>query len=1306
MQTIRRLVPNFIIEKHKANELRGTIQGAAIFVDLSGFSNMVDALSVHGQRGAEVLAGLMRDVFEPLVNAVYAQGGFVIGYAGDAFNALFPAEQVPGQETKRCLAALVAMQAHTQAHPQVETPFGIFPISIKAGMGYGETRWQMFKSETDRHLTYWIRGASLNRAILAEAHAHAGDIFADPVSFEYIKKNVEAEPTKGAFQITKILAPLPVPTGITEPDPDLTPMNSFFPESLLRQPTVGEFRHIINVFVDIPVNISDEAMVTPFMQTVYALQEKYGGFFLRPELGDKGFNLLIFWGAPVARERDVERALSFVIDLATRTKLTLRAGISYRTAYAGFMGASLREDYTAYGWGITFASRLMTYAKQGEIWVDEEIARRAKEAFDLKYLGNYSYKGLTKKQRTYRLLGKKSEKQAIYHGELIGRKAEMDMLASFMAPIRAGHFAGLMLVRGEAGIGKSRLIYAFQNSEYFKDFPVQWLRLPAEELVRNAFNPFKPWLRRRFGVTENETDAANWESFSSALEMLVASLPDPKLASELRRTASVLAALLNLTQPDTFYESLDIKARYENTFIALSTLFRAESLHNPIVLLLEDAHWLDEDSVAFINYFIRSLLADDKDYPIALIATQRPEGNTSLSEEAPAQNITLGKLSSVGLHALAEDTLGKPIAENLGTLLEARAEGNPFFAEQILRYLSEEKLLTIDKDGKYSTDKKALSSLPMDVRAIMIARLDRLTQQVRETVQTASVLGREFIVDVLVEMLRSQLEKLPGYVQEAEQAKIWAHLNEIEYIFSHALLRDAAYSMQLAVRQQALHALAFAALKEVHQENLKPYYGELAYHAEKGNLTEEAIHYLTLAGDLAKDAYQNRQAIDYFTRTLALLPKDKKEERFELLIKRVEAFYNLGDSNSQVDDLAEMDKLAHELNDDILQARSLIRAAYRFTVMGDAPQTVEHMSKAKKLIQNTNADKILMTVYMILPDALMRQGKLTEARIAAEEGLAHAQRIHDQTGEAYTSLTLGLIALEQDSPTTAKKHQEKALSIARKLKDHYLEGKALNNLALAVGMTQGDYYAAYQYFKQALAVFQEQGNQTGKGLVLANLGWISSILGDYPNAMSYYESSLKINRELGNNLQERFTYINLSASSIGQGLKSEALEWANKALQHALDAQDRMAEHWSYFYIGHAQLLNNEFEAAKEAFLECMKIRKEVAGADILITEARAGLAQAYISFQESDMASQEAEAIYQHMETNPAFEGAEEPLRIYLSLHNAFAKNKDPRTQQVLKNASQLLEQQVKKLNSTEAQRIFVENVPWRKTIKEKAEN
>ncbi len=1307
MQTVRRLVPNFIIEKHKANEMTGSFEGAAIFADISGFSNMVDTLSTYGQQGAETLADLMRQVFEPLVNAVYEQGGFVIGYAGDAFNAVFPADQAPVQAAQRCLSALMKMQTHLKAHPEIKTPFGTFPFALKAGMGYGEIRWQMFQSKADKHLTYWMRGEALNRAVFAEARANPGDIVVDPVAFEHLKDIVESMPAKGVQRILGASVPLPTPLPITEPEQELFPANHFFSDELLQQPIVGEFRHVVNLFIDIPLNISDEALATPFMETVYDLQEQYGGFFLRPEIGDKGFNLLIFWGAPTAHERDIERALNFMLDLSTRTKLTLRAGISYHTAYAGFMGAPLREDYTTYGWGITLAARLMAYAHKGEFWISEDIARRAQHDFDLKYLGESQYKGFAKKQRTYQLLGKKSEKQAIYPGKMIGRSEELVQLKTFFDPLHEKKFAGALIIEGEAGIGKSRLLYAYRNAEEYQDLIAEWIEIRADELIHDAFNPFKPWLRKRFGINERESDAKNWATFTRAIEMLAASLPDPKLASELRRTDTVLASLVNLFKPETFYETLDAKARYENTFTALSTLLFAESFHTPVVIFLEDAHWLDEDSATFLAYFMHTLSVENAEqHPVALIATQRPGKNPAFAEPSYTQKIMLGKLSRENIQALAGDILDAPIDNDLVSLLEKRAEGNPFFSEQILRYLSENKLLILDEKGIYSASHEAQTSLPLDIRAVMIARLDRLTQKVRETVQTASVLGREFIIDILLKMLHSQREKLPDYVHKAEQASIWAHISEIEYLFHHALLRDAAYSMQLEARQRDLHILAFEAMEELYQEDIATHYGELAYHAEKGGLKTKALHYLISAGDLAMSAYQNRPAIDYFTRALALLPKDELRTKFELLIKRVECLYNIGDPKSQEQDLKEMENLAQKLNDNNLLARTYMRHVRRYSALGNSQKVIQYVSDAKELAQSAQADEVLMSTYISFPDALSRTGKPKEAHEQAMEGLAYARKTKNRYGEAHMLTALGLATLELEGPIAAQKYQEEALTIARELKNRYLEGKVLNNLANAVGLAQGDYHTAYKYFLQALSVFQEQGNQTGKGLALANLGWAAAMLGDYETAITYYKRSLLINKKQGNLRNETYTYINMSASAIGQGVPGDALSYIHKGLDFSTRIKDRIAEGWAYFYLGHAHLLNGQFVNARRAFMQSLCIRKETKAAAILLIETQAGLAEAHEALGNFSAASSDAEAIYQYMQGEPSFEGAEEPLRIYRALYRTLKQNKDERAKTVIKNANQLLNEQVSKLRSKEAQYAFVENVPWRRAIKKEAES
>lgn len=1298
---MRALVPAFILEKHFAGQTRGDLEAAALFVDLSGFSAMADTLSLQGQYGAEILAEMMRVIFEPLVNAVYEQGGFVIGYAGDAFNAVFPASQSAAESMMRCLAAAKQMQAHIQSHHAIKNSLGEFPISVKIGLGYGETRWQIFKSVNGEHATFWFRGSSLNDAVLAEEIAAPGKIIARPSAYEVIKDAVRVERVGDCFEIAHVKNDLPIPLPIPNFQPDSAQLNIFFPEAVSYLPAIGEFRQVVNLFIDIPINISDEALITPFMETVYLLQEKYGGFFLRPDLGDKGFNLLMFWGAPIAHENDVELALNFILELSERTHVNLRAGITYRIGYAGFMGSTLREDYTNYGWGINLAARLMEHATPGSFWMDAEVARRAEKRFKTEYLNDFHFKGFAQKQKTYVLTGRKDLIETVYQGELLGRDHEMEQLSKFVNPLMSGEFAGIMVLRGEAGIGKSRLVHSFQKSKYFQEFDAQWVVCQANEILRLSYNPFIDWLRARFGFQELQPDSVNWESFLSHLQPLIENTADPELAAELKRTSSFLAALLNISVPDSLYAQLDAKGRYENTQIALATLFRAESLQKPLVLFLEDTHWLDEDSGAFISYFIRSIKSEPaKQYPIAVIATQRLEGvSIHMMEDVAMFNIKLGKLTSDSLALLAKNILGRPVSKSLVGLLNSRAEGNPFFAEQIVRFLFENNALVLDADEVYSPSPNAKASLPFDVQAVLTARLDRLSRQVRETVQTASVLGREFEMRLLAQMLKQDVH-LEEYVKAAEDANIWTPLNELEYIFRHALLRDAAYSMQLESRQRVLHKLAFNSIEELYNIDLEPHFGELAYHAERAGLKEKALRYLKLAADSALISYQNTQAVDYITRALALIPKSDLRRQFDFIYQRAKVFYNVGDRAWEDADLRILEELAPRLKDDKLIGQVLTRRAYYYSTTSENAKVIASCEQAIRFARSSNDVETLLEIYNVLPSAFSRTGRLDEAYARAEDALVFSRSISNRLGEGNALTSLGLISLEKFGPSHAYELQFQALEIAREIGDRDLESKALNNIANVVGLSQGDYSAALDYFEQSLQIHQEQGNQYAVGFSLTNLGWVSGILGDYETALNYHVRALAVAREVGNRTQEMYTLINLSAAAVGKGNPAVAINWAEKAFELSEKIGDRTGIAWSFFYLGYGFLLNKQYARAKSIFIDSLKIREEI-DVKVLVAESRAAIAQASFEMHDLDAAMNEVEKILLYMKENPNLEGAEEPLRIELVCFLVLREKKDPRSTVVLQNAIQLLDAQVSKLRSEEARRMYVENVPWRRALK-----
>ncbi|MFZ5911173.1 MAG: AAA family ATPase [Chloroflexota bacterium] len=1297
---MRRLIPDYVADQYRAGRTRGQLRAAGIFVDLSGFSKMADALARHGQPGAEALAEVMCAIFEPLVGAVYAQAGFVVGYAGDAFTAVFPDEAGNSPAALRCLAAVQAIQSHTRARPSVTTPFGRFPIFVKVGLGFGQVDWLILRSSDGRRATCCMRGACVDEAVEAEGCAQPGEVLLSEAAYQALRTEVQAAPVRGCYRLTSVHGDLPASLPITEPLPAPDLQGVFYPGELASLPDVGEFRQVVNLFIDIPIDPSNEAFVKPFMESVFDLQERYGGVFLRPDIGDKGFNLLIFWGAPTAHENDVERALGFMLELFERTGLPFKAGVTYLAAYAGFMGAPLREDYTAYGWGVNLAARFMGMAGAGQVWLDEETARLAEKHFSVRYLDDFVVKGFAGRQKAYQLLGRKKLAETVYRGALVGREAELERLAQFFAPLRDGKFCGALVIRGEAGIGKSRLAHACQVSDFFASTPARWIVCQSDEILRQSFNPFRDWLQGRFGYREGEANESNLEHFERELQGLAGKMSDPLLASELVRTASVLAALLGLSSPGSLYEQLDAKGRYENLFIALGALLRAESLQSPLVIFIEDLQWLDEDTRAFLPYLVRTLLAEPgKEYPIAILGTQRLEGPGLRFDEALAfQTLDLERLAPVHLSRLARGVLGASVSPRLLRLLESRAEGNPFFAEQILRYLAEKEMLSLKPDGRYDTLDDSLEALPLEVGAVLMARLDSLAREERAVVQTAAVLGREFELRLLANML-SGMADLPHKIASAERADIWFPLDEIRYMFCHAMLRDAAYAMQLRTRQRRLHALAVTTMEVLYSGEITSHSGELAYHAERAGLVEQARLYLNLAGETAAGAYRNALAVDYFSRALRFIPPAEGRARFDLLVKRERLYGIMGERALQRKDLTRLRLLAQRLGDEASLVRVWVLYARYYFNAGEFVQADEYARRAADSELATGDVETILDGYAVWPLALLRLGRLHEAMQKVEDGLALARRAGHRILEGYIANSAGLIALEQKNPAAASRFLEDALSIARETGERTLEARSLNNLANVAGFVLGDYVSAREYYRQAYAIVHERGDRVAEGIALTNLGWVSGVMGDLPAARSYQRQALSLAREVGNRYQEAYALINLSAAAVVQGDAPESLRYARQAHELVLTIGERSAEGWALFCLGHAYLLCDDVVSARDMFQRSIAIREELEQPGPLI-ESVAGLAQAALAADDIPTAREYIETILTHLTSGGTLEGAEEPLRVHLVCYQVLMKAQDPRSGVVLRTAIQHLETQVSKLSGEKARRMYIDHIPWRRAL------
>jgi class 3 adenylate cyclase/tetratricopeptide (TPR) repeat protein len=1293
---MHRVVPELIVENYRKGCYSGEFQAVSLFLDLSGFSTMTDALMQHGQHGAEVLAGLMYGLFDPLVQSIFDFGGKIVGFAGDGVMALYPIETDAPSTALKALTAADVIQKRFRENPTRQTVYGEFSLSAKIGLGHGTVSWGILRSARGDQATYYFRGSAVEEAAEAEHHAKAGEILLSRNIYELLREDIHSTPSDSLRCFKGFCFETPLPVRLEFPPVDLSIARQFMPEDVIANDVRGEFRQVVNLFMRFP-DLSSEAL-EKMMSTVFELRNRYGGLVSRLDFGDKGSNMLMLWGAPVAYENDIGRALNFLLDLKSAMEFPITAGVTYYISHAGYLGSSLYEDYTCYGWGVNLASRFMMAAKEGEIWVDDRIARRLASRFELDYVGKQTFKGFAAEQKVYLLRGYTQILEPRYQGELVGREEELAQLRHFTEPLWQGKFAGLLLISGEAGIGKGRLVHEFRASTRQKGKRVLWAVCESNQILRQSFNPLCSWLFRYFGISRNQPLEGQKQSFNAQLDDLLQSLPDSELARELQRTRSILGALLNLRWDDSLYEQLDAEARYNNTFLALVALLRAESLRQPVIMLLEDFQFTDKDTQDFLPRLKRAILAAEESYPVALLVTTRPPGH-GLAKDLIDARIDLRSISPEATEHLIEISLGGPPAPDLVNLTVERSEGNPYFAEQILRYLQEENLIETSQAGWRLVGEIEEAFLPGDIRSVLVARLDQLGRGVRESIQTASVLGREFEIRLLEQMWR-QDDRIHQHIVQAEQAAVWNPSDDIHYVFSHGLLRDAAYEMQMQARRRELHALAVEALEHLYGD-VKDRYAELAYHARYAGLNAKAQKYYLLAGKIAGESYQNHQAIEYYKRALGFTSRSDLQTQFDLLIERVEVFNRIGNRAAQLKDLETLELLATQLNDQQrLTKAKILRAQYSFTT-GDYQATVELSQAVAVLSKELGQMELALGVYLVWSHALLRLGKPDEAMTKAVDGLQLARLSGKRTEEGRALTSMGLIALESNEAGIGRKYLEEAVAIARETKERTLEARALANLANSAAFVQKDYVTARSYYEQANSLNLEQGHRYAQAITMGNIGWVCGMMGDFPAAQAFNEQALIIAREVGNIYQETYTLMNLSKLAEVLGKASEAVKHAQSAIDLSIKTGDRTAEAWSTLYLGHAYLLSSRFEDAKTAFAKALDIRREL-GQVSLGTEPAAGIIQVALRMDDIFLATSLMEELMDYISRDAALEATEEPLRVYLACYSVLERIGDLRSIGILEQAEHLLEAQVSKLNDEQARRMYIDNIPWRRAIEQ----
>lgn len=1190
---MKNLVPYFILQRYAKKEYHGHFHAVGLFVDLSGFTVTTETLLQHGQQGAEDLAGIMRSVFTPLVQSIYEHGGMITGFAGDAFTALFPMDNQDQGEDVRLYAALRAAKKIQQvmAASRNHTALGhSFTFAVKLGLAEGQVEWGIMQAPNpgQRH-AYYFRGEAIEGAATAEKQAEQGAIILSPQLGERYKHVVTAEPAADHLRVLTIIDNLPAAPGISLPEIDNEQRKPFLPPELIDIENPGEFRDVFTVFLGIGSTSFHEELAA-VMGLIFDLQFQYGGYLNGIDFGDKGCNLLFFWGAPTAHENDADRVMNFLLRLKQEATFEYRVGVTYQLMYAGQVGSDLRHDYSCYGRGINLAARQMMKAGWGELWADQRTYEKVHAGFRLSLVEQISFKGFAEKMPVYAITGREdSEILRSYKGGMIGRKHELNQLEQIFAPIREGRFAGGASIIGEPGMGKSRLADAFkeeQDTVYGDSF--NWFLCPADEIIRGSFNPFRHFLKRYFFQSEAASEAVNKEHFAGKFQALIAQVPDPGIRQELERTESLLGALLGLFRPGSLYDKLDPKLRFENTLSALKNLFVAESLIRPLIIELEDSHWLDSDSKQFIRFLTRNIEA----YPIAILIVSRdPEDSGLLDSQVDTREFQLSKFDRENTRCLAHDILGTDVDDSLVELLWQKTGGNPFFAEQMVRYLFEQEMLVPTEHGL--APRKTDLVVPDDVRAVITARLDRLSPSGKKLVQTASVLGREFDQTILAGMREKQSEKDAIEVSTEELNKIWQALDEIRYMFHHALMRDSVYNMQLLAELKKLHLAAAEVIESLYSDDLQFYYSDLAYHFEMAEAKAKTVEYYEKAADLAKNDYQNEQALSHYDKLLDWLDDGEKEKRFAVLLKKGSILELIGRWGEAEVVYREASDIAEQLNDRIKIVQTCRKLGWRFFKKGDHKKAVEYFEKALASSRAANDETGISIVMGKMGIIHMRAGDYGKAEECFREDLVLSEKLGHTKGVAYAFGNLGDIHFRRGNFDQAMEYYAKRLRIFQELGERSGISMAHGGLG-DVNWRRGDYAQAMVCYNNKLELAEELGDLHNIFGTLVNMGTVFSEKGEFDQALSYLERAENVARQLGD--QEG---IAKSARLIGAVYRKKAdyenaIVWLKRAEEFNRELNDTEEISIVYYNMGYTYQKQGDGERAMKYFQLGLKLSEDI----------------------------------------------------------------------------------------------------------------
>jgi predicted ATPase/class 3 adenylate cyclase len=993
-----------------------------------------------------------------------------------------------------------------------------------------------------------------------------------------------------------------------------------------------------------------------------------------------GDGLLAAFGTHDASEDDPESAIRAGLDIIAEAQrhaaaARQRHGVDGFNVRVGIdtgpvlLGGGVDAEGSIRGATVNMAARMEQTAPPGGLRIHHDTYRHVRGVFHVTEEAPLSVKGSAEPLTTYLVHGTKPRAFRVatrgiegVETRMVAREAELAQLQDAFRRLQAGARFTVVTVVGDAGVGKSRLLYEFEN--WAEAQPGNFCLFRGRAEPRTQHQPFgllRYVLAWRLQI--NDDDDAD-----SARRKLVDGVA-PLFDSDGEAQAHLLGQLIGLdfsSSPHVRGIVDDARQLRNRAFHAATMVLERMASHfnAPPLLLLDDLHWADDGSLDFIDH----LAQVHRDRPTLVLCLTRD----TLFERRPDfprlvavhERIALQPLDKRASRELVGVMLQRldPVPVALRELITGGAEGNPFYMEELLRMLIDDGAIRTGAERWELVPERLLAAhVPPTLTGVLQARLDGLPAAEKRALQQASVIGFVFWDRALAAIDAASPAALDSLVQRGlllprDHPSLEG---QKEYAFKHLILHQVTYESLLKRSRREHHAQVAEWFVQLGGDRSTEVLGPAAEHFERAGETARALDHYTRAAEDAAARYANDAMLGFAERGLALADSSDHPMRWRLLAVRESHRLYEGDRAAHQADLDALAAIAEAQDDNQSRTAVALRRATALRIAGDYVAAEAAGRQGLALAQPLQASPHAVALHHSLADSLIGQGRYDDARKMSEDGLVLASERNDRVAESKLINSLGLIAMEQ-----------------------------------------GDLTRAAQHFEQGLRMVREIGNRDDECLRLSNLGSVYPRLGDYDRARQCLEQGLQLARSIGQRAPEAVLLLNTASVAHLQGDEAGALAFANAAHDSAVATGQRDLEAFARLVAGHAHLGLDLFGPARQAYadsralLESLKMRRQQ------VLDPVSGLARVALAEGRLGEALEHVEQLLAHVAEGGNFDGTEEPLLLPLSCWRVLSAAGDPRADSVLAAAMAELQAQAGRIADGPARQGFLSRVPHHREI------